>query len=260
MIVYNDVDYVDYAIRSVIDWVDELVVVEGAFEITMAGGKPPRSNDGTLEILAKYANNPKVVLKQANLREHKDHYNIGYQHAINNGSDWAILVDSDEIWTKNAKTIADAVMKKELSMEIKGMPRESTIKEFRVQEYCFINDFKTWYSGLYPRIFRCEPGAFFVFDNEVQFPDGRGEHIISLILGRDIYHYGYVRRKKRWEMKQEYMWEKDHNPSIKNDYKLEGNTYIIPKDLPIYQFTGQHPDIMKNHPFFDKTAEEIIHG
>ena len=39
----------------------------------------------------------------------------------------------------------------------------------RVEEYSFINDFKTWYPGTYPRIFRAIKGSKFVFDNEVQF-------------------------------------------------------------------------------------------
>lgn len=256
MIVYNDADYVDYAIRSVIDWVDEFVIVEGAFEITMATGKPARSTDGTLDILAKWESHPKIILKQANLREHKDHYDIGYQHAINNGSDWAIMVDSDEVWTKNAQLLSNAIMGQH-----DRRYGSKTPSEILVEEYCFINDFEHWYPGTYPRIFSCVPGSKFVYDNEVQFGGcERGRHPRWRVLGRDIYHYGYVRKKKRWEMKQEYMWEKDHNPSIKNDYKLEGNTYIIPKDLPIYQFAGSHPKIMEGHPFYNKTAEEIIHG
>ena len=46
MVVYNDADYADYAIRSVKDRVDELLIIEGAFEITMRAGMPARSNDG----------------------------------------------------------------------------------------------------------------------------------------------------------------------------------------------------------------------
>jgi len=126
MIVYNDADYVDYAIRSIKDWVDEMVIVEGAFEITMAGGKPARSNDGTLDIIKRHVDNKKVFLKQVNLREHKHHYDVGYQHAIKNGSDWAIMIDSDEVWTKQSQIMADMWMKK------------TDAKEMRIKEFCFI--------------------------------------------------------------------------------------------------------------------------
>lgn len=252
MIVYNDADYVEYAIRSVIDWVDELIIVEGAFEITMATGKPARSNDGTLDILVKYADHPKVFLRYVNLHEHKDHYDVGYQLAIEHGADWAIMVDSDEVWTKPAQLMMNAVMRSQL---------QAPAFECRIQEYCFINDFQHWYQGTYPRLFKATPGSKFVYDNEVQFAKHeRGKHPIYLLQSTPIYHYGYVRRKKRWEMKQEYMWEKDKNPILKTEYGLEGNTYIIPKDLPVYEFRGKHPDIMQFHPFYGKSAQEIIYG
>lgn len=253
MIVYNDADYVDYAIQSVIDWVDEMIVVEGAFEITMKNGKPPRSDDGTLEILEKWKSHPKMTIVHANKKEHKDHYDIGYQWAKTRNADWAILVDSDEVWTKPMMDLMDRAMNR-------AIQRSEFVKEFRVREYCFINDFSHWYEGLYPRVFRVEKDAFFVYDNEVQFKEGRGRHDCCNIGEKNIYHYGYVRHNKRWQMKQDYMFEKDGNPSIKNDYKLEGNSYVIPQDLPIYKFAGKHPELMQKHPFYNKTAEEIIYG
>jgi glycosyltransferase involved in cell wall biosynthesis len=251
MAVYNDVDYVDYTLRSFLDFVDEMVVVEGAFDITMAQGKPARSDDGTLQILKKYEQENKITLIHANLREHKFHYDIGYQFAVERGADWAIMVDSDEIWTKQAKVFADSSMKAKMGYEA---------CEIRVDEYCFINDFKTWYMGNYPRIFRCKKGSKFVFDNEVQFSGyQRGKHQICYVPGRNIFHYGYVRAQHRWRLKQDYMYEKDHNP-LNLQYKLEGDKYIIPDDIKIFQFTGQHPEIMRSHKFHDKTANEIIYG
>jgi glycosyltransferase involved in cell wall biosynthesis len=254
MIVYNDADYVDYALKSFTDWVDEMIIVEGAFEITMKGGKPPRSNDGTLDILSTHVDNKRIFMKNVNYREHKHHYDVGYQWAIERGADWAIMLDSDEVWSKTAKMIADAQMKRCMKeSELVGC-------EMQVQEYSFVNDFKTWYPGTYPRIFRAIEGSKFVFDNEVQFAGrARGDHPMHLLPGRNIHHYGYVRRKKRWRMKQDYMWEKDFNP-INKKYKLEGDTYILPEDIPIYEYAGKHPEIMKSHPFYGKTANEIIYG
>jgi glycosyltransferase involved in cell wall biosynthesis len=152
MAVYNDVDYVDQTLSSFLDnnFVDKMVVVEGAFEITMAGGKPARSDDGTLDILKKYEKDGRITLLHANLREHKHHYDIGYQWAIDNGADWAIMVDSDEIWTPKAKVFANSAMKANLDRDA---------CELRVEEYCFVNDFNTMYPGSYPRIFKCKKGC-----------------------------------------------------------------------------------------------------
>lgn len=251
MIVYNDADYVDYAIRSIKDWVDEFIVVEGAFEITMETGSPARSNDGTLDILQKYVDSGDIILRQVNLREHKHHYDVGYQYAIENGSDWAILVDSDEIWTKPAQILAESYMKRWV---------HEPAYEMRVQEYSFVNDFWHHYPASYPRIFKCTKESKFVFDNEVQFANTqRGQHPVFMIPGKNIFHFGYVRRRKRWKLKQDYMWLKDFNP-LNKQYKLEGDTYVLPDDIPIYKFTGKHPDIMHDHPFYDMTANQIIYG
>jgi hypothetical protein len=249
MIVYNDIDYVERAILSVKDWVDEMIIVEGAFKITMEGGRPARSDDGTLDVISKYVDNKKIFLTQVNLQEHRDHYETGYRHAVENDSDWAIMIDSDEVWTTAAQIIADAYMKS-----------QRTAHEIRVQEYCFVNDFKHYYTGTYPRIFKTKPAGKFVYDNEVMWGNQRGKHPILTIPGRNIFHYGYVRNKKRWEMKQEYMFAKDGNPAIKNDYKIKENEYILPADIPIYEFTGTHPETMKNHPFHDMSAGKIIYG
>lgn len=252
MAIYNDIDYINYTLKSFLDFVDEMIVVEGAFKITMEGGKPPRSNDGTLEILKQYEADKKITLIHANLQEHKFHYDIGYQEAVKREADWAIMCDSDEIWTKQAKVFANNAMKANLHRDA---------CELRVDEYCFINDFKTWYPGTYPRIFKCKKDSFFVFDNEVQFSGyNRGQHYIASVPGgRQIYHYGYVRDNKRWRMKQDYMYAKDHNP-INLRYKLEGDKYIIPSDIPIYEFKGKHPEVMLDHKFYNKKANEIIYG
>lgn len=257
--VYNDIDYIEQTILSVKDWVDELIIVEGAFEITMKCGMPPRSNDGTLDIINKYVDNQKIFLKQVNLREHKDHYQVGLDFAKERNADWAILIDSDEIWIDTTKRIANFSMSKAL--------REGNVYEFRIDEYCFINDFWTWYPGQYPRIFRVTPQAKFIADNEVEWPDhnkhadrGRAEnHIQNLSLVFKNYHYGYVRTKNRWKLKQDYMKVKDGNP-INDQYTLEDNSYKIPSDIPIFKFIGQHPEIMQKHPFMLMSSKEIIHG
>src|SRR6202007_77583 len=106
---------------------------------------------------------------------------------------------------------------------------------------------KTYYNGQYPRVFKVTPNAHFIADNEVYWPEqnkfaDRGkveEHIHLLSTIAKIYHYGYVRKEKRWKLKQDYMKIKDGNP-ILEQYKLEKNKYIIPSDIKIFEFTGKH--------------------
>lgn len=261
--VYNDKDYLEECILSCKDNVDELIIVEGAFQITLhtdgkRNDKTERSNDGTLDIIAKYVDNKKIFAKYANEKEHKFQYQIGLDFAKERNADWAVLIDSDEVWTKAAWTMLAAKLK---TADANG------VYEYRVKEYCFINDFNHWYEGVYPRVFKVTPAATFIADNEVRWADhgkhedkGRVEgHIHQLSTFPVVYHYGYVREKKRWKLKQDCLWEKDHNP-VNHQYKLEGDSYTIPSDIKIFEFTGKHPAVMTNHKFANKTAHEIIHG
>jgi glycosyltransferase involved in cell wall biosynthesis len=115
--VYNDKDYLEECILSCKDNVDELIIVEGAFQITLytdgkRNDKTERSNDGTLDIIAKYVDNKKIFVQYANEQEHKNQYQIGLDFAKHRDADWAILIDSDEVWTKQAWTMLGAKLKR----------------------------------------------------------------------------------------------------------------------------------------------------
>jgi len=263
IIVYNDDCYLEQAILACKDNVDELIIVEGAFQCTLhtngkRNDKTERSNDKTLEIINKYVDNKKIFLKQINLQEHKNHYQVALDFAKERKGNYFMMIDSDEIWTKQGFDLLKSKLK---------MADKQGIFEYRVRAYCFISDFNHYYNGEYPRIFKVTPKAEFLFDNEVAWSDfnkhqdmGKVQGHIQLLSNQPLfYHYSYVRSKYRWQLKQDCLIEKDGNP-INNQYKLEGDKYIIPSDIPIYEFNGQHPKIMQSHKFYGKTANEIIYG
>jgi len=261
--VYEDVDYLEQTILSCKDHLDKLIIVEGAFQCTLytngkRNNRTERSSDGTLDIINKYVDNKKIFVKYANLQEHKFHYQIGLDFCKEQKMDWGMLIDSDEIYTPNSF----ALLKSKLSKADK-----LGIFEYRINAYCFINDFQHYYKGQYPRVFKVTPEAKFVFDNEVAWPDhgkmqdcGKINDYIHLLSETpSFYHYGYVRRKKRFDLKVECLFEKDHNP-IQHQYKLINDKYVIPESITIYNYTGKHPTIMQKHKYYGKTAEEIIYG
>ena len=51
MTIYDEAEFVDSAIRSALPYVDDLVIVEGAYEETIKPGRSPRSTDGTIDII-----------------------------------------------------------------------------------------------------------------------------------------------------------------------------------------------------------------
>lgn len=261
--VYEDEDYLEQCILSCKDDLDALIIIEGAFQCTLytngvRNNKTERSSDRTIEIINKYVDNKRVFVKFANEKEHKDQYQLGLEFAKERGADWAVLIDSDEIWTKEAWKL--------LNLKLK-LAKNLGVYEYRVRQYCFINDFQNYFLGEYPRVFKVTPDAKFLFDNEVAWPDhnkvqdcGKVNSYIHLLSPVPLnYHYSYVRSQKRWKLKQDSVYEKDKNP-INHQYKLIGDKYIIPSDIGIYQFIGKHPDIMKNHSYANKTAYEIIYN
>lgn len=258
MIVYNDEDYIDYSIRAIKDLVDELVIVEGAFGVAIEKcGASPRSTDGTVEKILPHVDNKKVFLREGNGWAHKEQYQIAFDFAKERGAEWAFLVDSDEIWQPSLMKVFDAKVK---------TADKFGVYQYRLNTRNFVNDFKTWYPGQSPRIYRVTPDATFIADNEIHWVDkgkhpdrGRVENHIHLLCNERLFHYGYVRRQKRWKFKQDYMYQKDRNPIIK-EYKLLSDGYILPKDIKIFNFTGRHPKIMEEHPFFGIEKKDIIYG
>jgi len=85
MIVKNEENFVWYAINSVIDWVDEMLVWDQG------------SSDKTIEII-KTINNPKITLKSFT-----ENVQILRQKMLEEtNNDWIFVLDGDEIWYESS--------------------------------------------------------------------------------------------------------------------------------------------------------------
>jgi len=257
-IAYNSADYLDYVIRSAMKWVDHMIVIEGAFQITIDAGAAPRSSDGTLGIISKYhesTNKQFIGLStETPLREHRDQYDFALQTAkAAYKPDWVVLIDSDEIYPIETQKLLRSVIDR-VDDKIFGM---------RMYSYNFINDVATYYNGCYPRLYRVTPNSKFSYDNKVDWPDyglegdnmqhPAPQHILTIPKTFRFYHYAYVKDHNYLNLKAKYMYNKDGNPSYHPSnplYRVEGDKYKIPDDITLYNFTGRHPDIMKDHPRF----------
>ena len=253
-ICYNSADYLDYVIRSALEWVDEIVVVEGAFQIGIDAGCRRRSQDETLNIMSRYHDNAKVVLHITDkpCQEHKDQYQLALDIAKRGSPDWCILIDSDEIYPQETQRVIRKTLEKSMNSGIYG---------FRVHSYNFINNFRSYYNGVYPRIYRCTPDAKFVYDNEVEWSnDGKSgdkmsptppDHISSIPAHFRFFHYAYVKEHAILNAKARMMWEKDNNPDYNPKYpkyRAEEGLYRVPDGISIMKFMGEHPPIMADHP------------
>lgn len=260
IICYNADDYLEYVLRSALEWVDEVVVVEGALQITMATGKPLRSTDDTLEILECYKNTHRVFTVNAEqpFARHADQYSAAFEITKRHGADWSIMIDADEVYPSETQRVVRKTLERGLQSKLFG---------FRVHSYNFINDFSHYYDGIYKRIYRVTLAAHFLthspdYDNEVCWPDYHLEedrmlwppppHIGVIPSEHRFFHYSYVRSPEALNNKVQVIWNKNRNPDCnpKNPrYRFDGSLYRIPDDIPIKEFKGKHPPIMLEHPY-----------
>jgi len=243
--VYNDWEYLDQSLESFKWFPDKHFIIEGSWKSAQStGGAKPRSNEITYEIINKHVDNKQVFLVQANAERERNQRQIALELAKKEGADWFFMTDADEVYVKNKLILIKNWLEK---------AKDSSALGFRVNSYNFINSFKKWYSGNYMRIYRVTKDARFFMDNDVEWPDRKG--YIGTIPGVSYYHYNYVRRntERFWTMMK---YQNEQDPSFwqryvdSGQYAEQAGKYKIPDDIKIYDYTGKHPLIMKNHPYF----------
>lgn len=237
---FNDSEYLDFAIESLKHHIDKLFIIEGSWQSSIKFGEAKRSNEETYRIINKHIDNNKTFLIQANEPREREQRQIGLEVAKKEQADWCWMLDSDEIYIKSS------ILKIKKTLE----RTPENVLGYRLNSYNFINSFKKWYNGNYMRIYRVTDGAKFFMDNDVMWPDRNG--IISQIPGYSFYHYNYVKLNSR-QFHRKMFYQNDQDPTFNQRVLPQyghdeiKKIYKIPSDIPLYNFTGKHPNIMKNH-------------
>lgn len=102
MIVFNEEEYLPYSLRSIYDYVDKIVIVEGAIaKVIKSGfaGENGKSIDKTCEIIDKFPDpKKKIVIEHGKFKHKNDQRNHCLKHVPLNS--WILVVDGDEIYSK----------------------------------------------------------------------------------------------------------------------------------------------------------------
>lgn len=231
MTVYNEAEYVEYAIRSALEKVDYLSIVEGAYQETLKTNpnKTPRSNDGTLDIINKYKDHPKVNIIYANELSDPQQRNRGLQFLKNKKCDWMLIIDADEIWDDDNYEI----------LQHKLTNINSEVETIKLDILVFVNDFYNYTIQTMSRLFKIHDDLMFVSDNETQYYN-------KYIHWRDnptFFHYAYVKNKDRFQTKIN--WWSCRGGS---DWFINGQGKYYSPNHKIYEWNDDHPTIMKSHP------------
>ena len=248
MTVFNEVDFIDYAIRACLPYVDHLVIVEGAYQETIKLGVSPRSTDGTLEIIEKYKSEPKVHILYENQESDKDQRNAGLDYIKQlNPDGWLILIDGDEVWDKDSLQMVKAAAN--------NMERSKKMAAY-FKSLTFVNGFDSYTEQEFPRLFKITSGAKFVNDNFMVWEDKKLSwsypHVFKIPYVR-YHHYSFC-KGKRFLLKKDW-WESRFGDNyggsgkkFEYDWYLNEDGKIYSPNHEILEYTGQHPEVMKSHP------------
>jgi glycosyltransferase involved in cell wall biosynthesis len=250
MTIYNEAEFVEYAIRSCLPNVDHLVVVEGAYKETVKLGASERSIDGTLDIIKKFQNDPKVHLLYANEESDKDQRNVGLEYIKQlNHDGWLLIIDGDEVYTEDSLRM--------VKVAANNMERSKKMAAY-FKSLTFVNDLDHYTEQEFPRLFRITNGAKFVNDNFMVWEDlklgWQYPHVFKLPYIR-YYHYSFVKGSERFELKRKWWESRFPDQQFSYGWHITENGNIDDPNHDIVEFSGQHPSIMMSHPKMKHTEK-----
>jgi hypothetical protein len=232
----------DYSIQSYLPYVDNVVIVEGAYQETIALGKSPRSTDGTLSIIEKYLGHPKVDAIQANEQSDKDQRNIGLNKLRALGCDWLLIIDGDEVYTKQSL---------DLIKNLCSVYDKQDIKAAYFQSITFVNDMEHYCTQFFPRLFKITSNSKFINDNFMQWGNINWQypHVINQHTVK-YFHYSFLKSIERFNLKRDWWMNRGLGDEFDYGWKVDQNGKISDLKHKIYLYTGSHPDIVKTHPLW----------
>jgi glycosyltransferase involved in cell wall biosynthesis len=252
MTVYNEAEFVDYAIRACLPHVNHLVIVEGAYQETIACGASPRSTDGTIDIckarLEEFAeknlNNPNHVFSYIEANEHtdKDQRNLGLAKIKELDPDgWVLIIDGDEVYDKATLNM--------VKVACHNMERQGKLAAY-FKSLTFVNDLRHYTEQEFPRLFRITPDCKFVNDNFMEWPDKGinwfSPYVIKIPYIR-YHHYAFCKGLERFELKKKW-WETRFDMDFDYGWHMNMAGKIEDPNHQIFEYTGKHPAIMSDHP------------
>jgi len=272
--VYEEANWVEWAVKGIIDFVDFLVIAEG-YQGPPYHFRGNRSKDGTLEILNKlqscYPDKIKIIdcawgwhVNHGKARTHNKALRAIDQYGLLEKDNWYFLVDSDEFYTTEQLS--------EIREAIKGTDKDLLI----VHDRMFVYNFNYFIPATHGRLIRITNGMYF---KPAQFPcyssgdvyASRSEKVGYILKDKPMFHYSFVRPNKRmlkriqmeflsraykpeafeWFNEVYMKWTEENAEEIyKINERITGNSGFLSAGYcsRLNKYTGDHPGILDDHP------------
>ena len=217
MTTYEDMDWIHEALVSMKE-LDGGIVCEGAYQETIALGKPPRSQDGTHDTCKEWCDDEKFLFLEANEKSDVQQRNLVLQ-AIKDkwGTDDVVvmIIDGDEEY--------GVEQLKKLKEWAEWFCSQGKFLGGLVWSKVYVDN-ETWTLHAFPRLFRLTPDCRFVDSNLMYWPEknftitksdkeeGRCKLLPVSLATR---HHSYQRHKERFG------WKRDGRIARRGDFSWE---------------------------------------
>jgi len=258
---YNEELFLDYAISSVHDFVDELIIVDIGMKDSLEIGLGHRSTDKTPEIIDKWLKKSTkchLILSEKEPKTHGESLTPAVEMAKKMGGDWLFLCGADEIWPKAALSPMKNFLGKCDKNNILGL---NVWMNYFAPDFWHFKDFRNpRISKLTPDAVLTEGGAgMFYPDKNIWIyaggineprPPNTPEYVLKANFDYPKmlrpFHYscvGYDRIKAKYEFYK----------NFENSVAEEFYAHYMNKNWAFFEqnkyrdFTGRHPEMMKTH-------------
>lgn len=224
---YNSEEYLWYVLKSIYDWSDFLVIIDGAFNSRIPY---PVSQDQTETIIKNFLDpKNKIRFERGAARSQIEQRQKAVKYL--RGYDWLFLVDDDEIY------------KQEELRNLRAFLAKTKEDAFKIGGFTFFNSFE-WYRWVAdPRVWRVKPGMQFIGSNNLTGKDAKYlREEMEVVPSVRKYHYSYVRSVKRFHIRVRQTKMKVY------PYKVDGK-FFVRENVKFRHFEGEHPKIMAKHPY-----------
>ena len=262
---YREALFLDYAIKAVHDFVDEVIITNTAMKPSLDLGLGYESNDGTEEIIDNWRKNSgkvHVLASQQGPETFKDMMNPALSLAKELKGDWLFTVGADEVWKKQSLVPMRNILRNCEKNGIFGLnawmyifaPDFWNYKDFRnprfakITEGCQLSwgDSMRWPSfGLYQ----------YAGDTNTPAPAGTPEKVMKANSDypRNLraFHYSCV-GEDRVKFKAMFYQKYDGTNCDKYvDAYINKNWEEFAR-MGYKKFTGKHPKIMLDHVLYNQ--------
>ena len=261
-IVFNEEEYIEASIKSIYNFVEKIIIIDGSTEANRSFGNiDGSSSDKTLSILEKMEDSKKkITVISHRLWKNKEEQRNTYCEMLH-GMDYAFIIDGDEVW--------DGENLRKLEHVIFSNPH---IPSFCFNFYDFWGDLGHRSRGVWETfvgrksLINLNIVGDIKYNNHTIPITKEGKDIISVFCN-DIffYHYSYVRSDEKMKQKMDYYINRG-TPGFKQQEDWFNKVWLgWKKDRILVEQTygthlfggghtelwmGNHPEVMKNHPRF----------